>query len=173
MKYFWYILFIGCLISLLSCRPHQNIYNTHNHSDSIVYKEKLVPVNVPGSNVTTKVNYDSIALVLSKYKLGTKVYRDDPTNSTRLSFWKDSITGKLMESCETLKKQYEAKVTEKEEYIKDLTIQHEKERNNWIQRTEEKIEGLFWELIKIILIVLLVWEGLKFGFVWLRKKIFL
>lgn len=152
---FWVILVLSLSV-LAGCKVHEII--KHTHTDSLIVRDKEVPVLIPGTRITEKVNYDSIEALLAKYKSGTKIiYRDDPTNSTRLSFWKDSITGELMERCETLQKEHNAKLQETEHYYKDIIEKEKVKKESW---WEEYVRKLFWILVAMLFICfgLRVWD---------------
>lgn len=163
------ILFTATLF-LSSCKTSglPIISEKHTHSDCTIVKEKFIPVPIPGSNVQlTQKQIDSIAIMLAKYQPGAKIiYLKDPSGATQMKIWRDSITGELMQKCETLERQAQAKITETERYHREqlerIQKQSTEEKKKWYVELGDKLESMFWKLVLVVFLFFLLREVIKF-----------
>lgn len=141
-------------------RPVQHNYY---HKDSVIERERLVPITVPASSTETHLSaaqLDSLRLALqSMPQVHRTVYLTDPKLQTRLSFALDSI-GNLVVRCETLEKMYWEKLKEKDRIINIKELEIRKQQKSFIQKVEGFIHnGIWWAIISAI--VFFTWEVVK------------
>jgi hypothetical protein len=151
----WLFMLMCGLVLLAGCRVVQPVQHTFEKTDSVIIREKMVPVNIPATEVTStlsKSQLDSLTLALRSMPANNKtIYLNDPTLRTRLSFALDSL-GKLIIRCESIEQLYMAKLQEKDHYlkIKDLEIRE-------VQKTfGEKIKNYFNTILWTIIIALVL-----------------
>ncbi len=153
------------IVLLAGCTSVRPVQHTIEKTDSLIVREKLVPVTIPHSEVKTtlsKSQLDSLTLALRSMPANNRtIYYTDPLIKTRLSFAIDSL-GKLIVRCETIEQMWMAKLQERDRYIhvKELEIQQ-------LQKTfGQKLSGYFntilWTvviaMVLIAIINLLLWK---------------
>lgn len=147
------------VVMLAGCRVVQPVQHTIEKTDSVIVREKIVPVTVPHSEVTatlSKQQMDSLTLALKSMPANHRtIYMTDPTLKTRLSFTLDSL-GKVMIRCESLEAMYIAKLQEKDRYIhiKDLEIREA--QKTFGQKVSNYFNSIMWTVgIAFIIIIIL------------------
>jgi hypothetical protein len=173
------LLFLTASMSLQSCKTSPPIVSEkHTHKDSVIVKEKLVPVPIPGSNVQlTQKQIDSIALMLAKYNPGAKiVYVKDHSGATQMKFWRDSITGELLQQCETIARNAEVKVTDTERYyrneIEKIKAETEANKKKLHHVLGDKIDGIAWRIFWILVFLFISREVIKHNWGKIKSFIF-
>jgi len=164
MKFLIYIL----LVILASCKPAAPLQHTISRTDSVIIRERLVPIKIESTSVKksfSKAQVDSIITALKNLPANSRtIYHTDPKLKTQLSFALDSI-GNLVVQCKTLEALYWEKLKEKDRIIekKELEIR-EKEKTIFqkIERTAKIIGGsLLAILIGLFTIVIYIYRKFK------------
>jgi len=143
------LLVFGCGKRLV---PIKEVYHK---SDTTIVTEKLVPIEVEGSNVIAVGKVDSLLKLWTSYDPTWELSMDsdvpldpnkrkvaefiDPTNQTRLTIFYDSLTRELAAKCETLEKMHYARVQEKETIIKEYKETIAKERKSFADQVKQII----------------------------------
>lgn len=125
----WLLLIAICILlfmfMLASCKP-TTLQHTIHHTDTIIERERLVPIKVESTHVTTKLSagqLDSLTTALKNLPANSRtIYYTDPKLKTQLSFALDSI-GRLVIQCRTLEAQYWEKLKEKDRIIERKELQ--------------------------------------------------
>ncbi len=151
------------LLLMAACTTVRPVQHTIEKKDSVIVREKLVPITIQGTQVSTTLSKEQIdSLVLALKAMPAKdriIYKNDPTQSTRLSFALDKMSH-LIIGCENLEKIYQAKIEEKDRYIqqKELEIrEREKSFGDKLRNAINKVivfgAGAFLLLIAALMII--------------------
>ncbi len=146
------------VVMLAGCRVVQPVQHTIEKTDSVIVREKVVPINLPHTEVHTtlsKSQMDSLTLALKSMPGNNKtIYITDPTLRTRLSFKLDSL-GKILIRCESLEALYIAKLYEKDRYIhlKDLEIREV--QKTFAQKVSNYFNTILWTVVIAFIIILI------------------
>jgi hypothetical protein len=154
------ILFLILLFKLAACKTYVPVSHTEHRSDTTIIREKLVPVKVPGSSVATHIGkdqYDSLVRALMNLpRTSRTIYITDPTLQTQLKIYIDSL-GQLAFKCQTLEREYQAKLQEKERTITTTTETVVEKEETLGQKLERFLRnGLIWAVIAIIICAVLI-----------------
>lgn len=149
------ILGVG-IVMLTGCTSVRPVQHTIEKTDSVIIKETLVPVKVPGSAVSTslsKAQLDSLTRALRSMPANNRtVYLNDPTLKTRLSFALDSL-GKLMIKCESIEQMYMAKLIEKDRYINVKELEIREQQKSFGQKLSNYFDTILWTVIGAFAII--------------------
>lgn len=147
-----------CLI-MLSCKPVP-VQHTVHHTDTIIERERLVPIKVEGTHVTQKLSagqLDSLTAALKNLPAGNRViYYTDPKLKTQLSFAIDSI-GRLVIQCRTLEALYWEKLKEKDRIIERKEFELREQQKTFGQ----KLSTFFTNGIWFIVLALAAFTGIN------------
>jgi hypothetical protein len=111
---FVYLSFVLLCIFSACQRPPVKEF-TYYH-DTTVFVTERVTVEVPKSSIAQPLNYDSLKQILSGMRPGERIIYRDQGNNTELSFFKNEY-GKLVANCETLAKQRDLEIQNKNRII--------------------------------------------------------
>ena len=146
-------------IVLVGCKP-QPIQHTIYRTDTIIERERLVPIKVEGSSVTAHLSdaqLDSLRTALQAFpRINRTVYMTDPKLQTRLGFALDSI-GNLVVRCETLEKMYWQKLQEKDRIIERKEYLLQEQQKNFGQ----KLSSFFNNGILFVVLALAIFTGIN------------
>lgn len=160
---------VACVLLISGCAPKYIPVQTITKTDTTtVIREKLVPINVPGSSVT--VNLDSLVkswklesgsgFTLADYPAiaPQTVYLTDPKLQTRLKIFIDSL-GNLVARCETLEREHLARVKEKDQVINSYqkeVVQLKESFGKRLEKTILTIIGGLCVLLFLVVVTLIV-----------------
>jgi hypothetical protein len=142
---------------MLSGCSRKVVPTVHNHfrKDSVIERERLVPITVRETTVRaafTKDQLDSLTEALrSMPQVSRHIYLTDPALKTQLAFTLDSL-GRLSIRCTTLEQTFWEKLKEKDRIIYERDQQIIKERKTFGQKLSAFMDKLYW--IGIISVVL-------------------
>lgn len=148
------------MVMLAGCRITQPVKHTVERYDTIIERERLVPIKVEASQVETRLSpqqLDSLKAALRSLPVGNRtIYYTDPKFKTQLTFMLDSI-GNMVIQCKTLEAMYWEKLKEKDHIIrvKDLEIR-EYQQGFW-----QKIKSFFGNGIWFVILIALAILGFK------------
>ncbi len=148
------IIFI-MIVLFTGCKAHKAVVtNTHTHSDSTIYRDRIVDVRVKGDSVRQIVNrslYDSLMNVLSKQKVGTTiVYRNDSKSQTELVYYRDQMNN-LIAECRTKDSTHQITVQDKERIIRDSLQSISKEAKDNKSLLQQIKDTIFWIIIGAVI----------------------
>jgi len=144
------IIGLGMGVMLAGC-SRKAVPVSHNfyRKDSVIERERLVPIHIPPSLVKqgfTIDQWDSLVTLLKSNPGKRFEVRSTPTDAgieTQLSLMIDKA-GNLIAQCESMEETYQAIVKDKERYI----IEKEKEivdlKKTMIQRLDDFIKTALW-----------------------------
>jgi hypothetical protein len=154
------LIWFGLVMVLLAgCKVTQPVLHTVHRTDSVIERERLVPITVAATSVETRLSpsqLDSLKAALRNLPVGNRtIYYYDPKLKTQLTFALDSI-GNLIIQCKTLEALYWEKLKEKDRIIeiKDLEIR-EQSKSFW-QKLQTFIDNGIWFLVLLVVAFVVV-----------------
>lgn len=155
---------VTALIFIFSCSVIQPIQHTFSKKDSIIERERVVEIKVPGTTINThlsKAQLDSLTTALQSMPIVHRhIYMTDPKLQTRLSFALDSI-GRLVIGCETMEKMYFEKLKEKDHIIQEKEFEIREEHKKFGQKLSDFIKTGFWSILIFIGLAVFAYIKLK------------
>lgn len=145
------------LLLMAACTTVRPVQHTLEKKDSVIVREKLVPITIQGTQVSTTLSKEQIdSLVLALKAMPAKdriIYKNDPTQSTRLSFALDKMSN-LIIGCENLEKIYQAKIEEKDRYILQKEIEIREREKSFGQKLSNAINRVIaWGVVAVIILI--------------------
>jgi hypothetical protein len=154
------LIWLGLVMVLhTGCKVTQPVLHTVHRTDSVIERERLVPITVAATSVETRLSpsqLDSLKAALRNLPVGNRtIYYTDPKFKTQLIFALDSI-GQLVIQCKTLEALYWEKLKEKDRIIeiKDFEIR-EQSKTFW-QKLQQFIDHGMWFLVLLIIAFIIV-----------------
>jgi hypothetical protein len=142
------VFFIGLIgLGVTGCRSTQPVSSTIIRKDSVIMREKLVPITVKETLVRaafTQDQLDSLTQALQAMpRVSRHIYMTDPQLKTQLAFTLDSL-GRLAITCKTLEQTFWEKLKEKDRIILEKDQQIIKERETFGQKLSNFIDNALW-----------------------------
>jgi len=140
---------------LVSCKSTQPVSHTYTHTDSVITRERLVPIKIESTSVDKHFSasqVDSIIAALKSLPVGSRtIYYTDPKLKTTLSFALDSL-GKLVIQCKTLEAMYWEKLKEKDHIIQTKDFELREQRKGFLQRIGDVFNHGIWFMVLLVVL---------------------
>lgn len=167
MKFITLIFGLGLGAVMLAGCKQQPVQHTVIHTDSVIERERLVPIKIESTSVTTRLStgqLDSLKAALKNLPANNRtIYYTDPKLKTQLSFALDSI-GNMVIRCQTLEAMYWEKLKEKDHIISTKELEIREQQKTFGQ----KLSSFFNNGILFIVLALAAFTGINFL---LRRRI--
>lgn len=153
-----------CISTNCNRKNQSNRVDTIRVEKHTIYKDSIIAIQVPGETIIHAFNYDSIKSILQTTKQSNVIIYKDIKSNMQLSARFDSLNNKLLLQCDALGRIDSAHVQEKNTIINTFMQQQAKAHESLLAKIEHKIEKALLGLLWKILLLLIIWEGIKLLF---------